>query len=1822
MRSKIFLFLVIGIFVLLASDTLPQDENKIIENTDITSHPLYKKLISDGVFEEGVDNTKAFKELLERDKIQPIFPSYSGSSALYGINPGNTPQLSESFIYIEDFLQIPNPHGVLVAPDDRIWILPYARTEEMPVDIDGDDVPDIWEPCRAIYCYNEDGTQASFSPITIIDYQGRQDTLWDSNRGLSLHNDGSILVTTWENFYRLEHITGECTGWIDLSVFGAPTEAASDMYNNIYVGGVGANKPIHIYNSDLEHIGNVRDMVSHLSRGLVVTPDGKDIYSGAIYSGTNGVIHYHSDNGPSGPYTEVNTLGTDGTYSLWAQSLDWGPDANIWVGTYWDVAPQDPNGWYSMNPATGQFEDSIGVNIRGNFYDFPQPAQGSYIYAPRGITWSNDGHYAYTADFDGGVIKKWRYVQKSQIYLPEFSHDFSLVEVDSSKSWIMRIFNRSTDTLIVSDITNSLSQFRIGDTYQVLGAKDSTGIEIEFFPADTIEYIDTLFIHSSDTLMPVVKVALRGKGWYPPDISIIPDTLLEALLTGSTAQQIMLIENIGEGRLEYNTSVINTSQNYAIEFDGNDDYIDLQKSIPDLSEMTVQAWVYYKGGYNTGTVFMDASTEGGNDFLLDMNSSGIGIRADKGQASLNYEDVQAISGLDLGNSWHCIAWTMTSSVSKIYLDGNLIRTINEPGSNVGYHAENPAIGRWWDGWYAWKFFRGIMDEIRIWNVVKSQAELQSEMHGEIPGNDPALVGYWRFNEGSGNKAFDQSNNGNHGTLMEGAKWVVSMNSFAPSWITVNPDQGSIASNSAQNIEVNFDALGLFGGTYTADITIESNDPYEPVIIVPAVLEVTGAPNIQVESDTIAFGQVFNGVTKSVTFIVQNSGTDDLLISSVVAQPNDFTVAPAFAGIDAREIEEFTVEFAPQSIAEIHGTLTFNSNDPDESSLVIHLSGEGVEPPIIVVTPDSITDVLFSNQTVNHAITIDNTQGGSNLIWNIELENVGLGTATFTKPDYSDWTIPEYQDQITENVWITRANQNGLFNAATESEYNYGSPDDTEWAYGLTKDLSPADYNIWRDAVYPPPGMVGQPLSLHLISDDKYFDVMFHSWTSQANGGGFSYTRTDISPRWIELSEDAGIVAAGSTIEIEVTINTAGLFSGDYSGNIIVVSNDPVTPEYKVPVSLNVTGVPDIDVSLARFDSTSTITYNTYDATTLHTFKTPFAAVGAGKLYVTLQGDFDNSSEYADIYMDGEMIGTFNPGTPGPVTREFGLSESLLNGYVADGTVLVTIDNSPAVGSGSENDFHAVRLSYSGANDTLDFGEVYVYFYESFREIFIANTGTDILRISSIAVDNEAFSLSHSSLNINYGEVEKVEVVFHPNLLETYTATLTIISDDPDQGTIEIPLTGIGVAPPVISVKPDSLIAEVNSGEIKSTTLRIYNRGGSELHFEILTYQSAGANANYALQFDGFNDLMSTTRDYINPDEYTLEMWFKSNTTTGGNLISFEDIQSGYSAQSDHLIYMNNSGYINFGVFLYGEKEISSPESYNDNQWHHVAATLSQTGMFLYIDGSLAANDPYTTSGENFPGFWRIGSGTVDYWPNAPSSSYFKGMVDEIRIWNTARTESQILENKNITLNGNEAGLTSYWRLDESEGNTVFDLSSSKNHGVLNGGISRVISTAPVSPGWLKCVPGSGDIAANDSIDIDVTFDATELIDDSYEGRITIQCNDPNEPQIAIPVFLSLIPSEIDDLLTNEIPKTYILYQNYPNPFNPATQIRFGLPKPGKVLIELFNILGQKTATILDENKSAGYHTITFDGSKYASGVYVYRMRTDNFLKSMKMLLIR
>ena len=91
---------------------------------------------------------------------------------------------------------------------------------------------------------------------------------------------------------------------------------------------------------------------------------------------------------------------------------------------------------------------------------------------------------------------------------------------------------------------------------------------------------------------------------------------------------------------------------------------------------------------------------------------------------------------------------------------------------------------------------------------------------------------------------------------------------------------------------------------------------------------------------------------------------------------------------------------------------------------------------------------------------------------------------------------------------------------------------------------------------------------------------------------------------------------------------------------------------------------------------------------------------------------------------------------------------------------------------------------------------------------------------------------------------------------------------------------------------------------------------------------------------------------------------------------------------------------------------------------------------------------------------------------------------------------------------------------------------------------------------------------------------------------------------------------------NSVPKEFCLYQNYPNPFNPSTTIKFGLQSDSKVTLEVFNTIGQKVATLVNEQMSAGYHQVVFNAGNLASGIYFYRLQTNGFVSVKKLLLLK
>jgi hypothetical protein len=92
--------------------------------------------------------------------------------------------------------------------------------------------------------------------------------------------------------------------------------------------------------------------------------------------------------------------------------------------------------------------------------------------------------------------------------------------------------------------------------------------------------------------------------------------------------------------------------------------------------------------------------------------------------------------------------------------------------------------------------------------------------------------------------------------------------------------------------------------------------------------------------------------------------------------------------------------------------------------------------------------------------------------------------------------------------------------------------------------------------------------------------------------------------------------------------------------------------------------------------------------------------------------------------------------------------------------------------------------------------------------------------------------------------------------------------------------------------------------------------------------------------------------------------------------------------------------------------------------------------------------------------------------------------------------------------------------------------------------------------------------------------------------------------------------------TDGIPSKYELSQNYPNPFNPVTTIKYSIAKEGNIKLTVYNVIGSKVATIVNEHKPAGSYSVQFDGSNLASGIYLYRLESGNYSAAKKFILMK
>jgi hypothetical protein len=105
-------------------------------------------------------------------------------------------------------------------------------------------------------------------------------------------------------------------------------------------------------------------------------------------------------------------------------------------------------------------------------------------------------------------------------------------------------------------------------------------------------------------------------------------------------------------------------------------------------------------------------------------------------------------------------------------------------------------------------------------------------------------------------------------------------------------------------------------------------------------------------------------------------------------------------------------------------------------------------------------------------------------------------------------------------------------------------------------------------------------------------------------------------------------------------------------------------------------------------------------------------------------------------------------------------------------------------------------------------------------------------------------------------------------------------------------------------------------------------------------------------------------------------------------------------------------------------------------------------------------------------------------------------------------------------------------------------------------------------------------------------------------------------------YLADITTGVAVEFNNNLPSSFELAQNYPNPFNPSTTISFSLPQSSEVQLNVYNILGQQVASLVNSSMNAGTYNINWDASNLSSGMYIYRLKAGTTVLTNRMILMK
>ena len=340
--------------------------------------------------------------------------------------------------------------------------------------------------------------------------------------------------------------------------------------------------------------------------------------------------------------------------------------------------------------------------------------------------------------------------------------------------------------------------------------------------------------------------------------------------------------------------------------------------------------------------------------------------------------------------------------------------------------------------------------------------------------------------------------------------------------------------------------------YSGKLTIRSNDPDEGELNYTLTGSGVNQPDIDVAPSIVDFGTVIAGTSKDVTITIKNniaSGAD-LVISNIIISGNGFTIPspPTYPiTLSAGSTTTITVRFTPPTSGQFSGSLTIQSNDPDEGSFTVQLNGSGLEPPDITVVPASLDfgDVLL-NQSKTLTLTINNN-GGSELQIN-DITISGTGFSFKTQPQSPIIIQPGGTPVSIEIIFIPTEVK--LYSGQVSITSN--DPDSPTTITLTGKGISAPNIEVTPDSLD-----FGK-VQINTTSDKTV--TIKNTGTQDLNISGISILG---SQAFSIVSTIPTQIPVGEARTVTVRFSPTG--EVPYAGYLVINSNDPETPALQVPL---------------------------------------------------------------------------------------------------------------------------------------------------------------------------------------------------------------------------------------------------------------------------------------------------------------------------------------------------------------------------------------------------------------------------------------------------------------------------------------------------------------------------------------------------------------------------------------------------------------------------------------------------------------------------------